>query len=429
MTSFLVESLNLTLTANELNANEWTHFLSKMGKSFILKAIISLKSDDIKHATSRMKQMIQSRDEIPSNALAKAECIDQLSSGIIGEIGSYLNAKDYGRFEQCNRFLYVSCNSPNKVQELRPSSSTTMKRFKLCKYSSVRRLYCWNMDVRKLKIPSAMNSVTELRFDHKSGGFMSSDFIEFLSKFPSAESLNVYHLKIGGINHDQSMMKMLPPNITELRLCAHQFMGEIIKFYANQVEKMWFPYVTVLNVKENNLHFPALFYLNIGWRELGDRLAIEHILSNAPKLKHIRLELDYIGNRTANWSMLFAHKALEMIETEISWHSFESFCDAFESVCAQYQSTSIERIEVSFDLHPHEDGNKREILRVIDDGLEKLFDALQSKEIDFFIDFREELPLFQEEIAGDISDEDIAEITKKYNSKIFVSYFDESVHY
>ena len=160
MACSLVESLNLTLTASELNANEWTHFLSELGKEFILKAIKCLKSDDINRTISTMKQIIQSRDEIPSNARAKVECIDQLSSGLIGEIGSYLNAKDYGRFEQCNRTLYVASNSPNKVQELRPFPSTlldNMEQFKLCKYPSVRRLYCWNMDVRKLSIPSAIS--------------------------------------------------------------------------------------------------------------------------------------------------------------------------------------------------------------------------------------------------------------------------------
>ena len=430
MTASLVDTLNLQLTAGELSASEWSCFLSKMGKTFILRAIRSLNANDIKNATSRMKQIIQSRDEIPPNALAKAGCIDQLSSSLIGEIGSYLDVDEYGRFEQCNRTLYVSCNSPNKVQEIRlPFAKTNnqMKHLKLCKYSSVRILYCFNKNVRKLNIPEAMNSVTKLCFDNKSAGFTSSDFFEFVSKFPSAESLHVYHLRISAVNHDQNMIKMLPPNVKKLGLCAQDFMADVIKFYANQVEELRTAGMAYLNVKRNSLHFSQLFYLDVGWIGTEDHGAVKHILNNAPKLKHIRSGLYDISNWTEDLTMLFAHKALEVIESEIEWSAFESFCDAFEFVSAQYPNTPITRFELSFDLYSERETGQH-MLRVIKSGLEKLYNALQKQDIQISIDFREEGPVDLEAVYLKICEDELARITKKYISKIYVTYWGERIY-
>lgn len=423
----LVDSLNLTLTANELSADEWSLFSSQMGSTLILNSTKSLSPDDVKRATSTMKQIIQSRDEIPSDALAKSECIDQLPSNVIGHIGSYLNAKEYGRFEQCNRTLFVSCNSPNKLQFIRilmPKTNEQTKSFNFRKYASVRTLECWNNDIRKFNIVSSMDSVTHLCFNAygPDGAFTSSELIEFVSKFPSTESLNLCHMKISAVNHDQNMLNMLPPNIKELRLCDHGFMAEIVKLYAGQIEKLYTERdIAYLKVQENNLKFPKLVCFSI-WGASVNEVALGNLLSNAPKLSEFRnLWLDAKDLR-----MLSKHNAVKTIGTEIHWSVFESFCEKFESNLAQRQITSIQRMEMRVDVYSEYE-SKASILKVIGRGFKKVESALQSRDIHLFIDVEENPPIDVEEITGEITQDDIAEITKNYISNIHVSYFGESV--
>ena len=199
----LVDSIKLELTADELSANEWSQFLSNLGKAFILNSIKSLESKGIYRAISAMKQIIQSRDNILSETPSQVECIDQLSSGLIGEIASYLHVQEYGRFEQCNRTLYVASNSPNKVQKIKLSAHNSIIHFGLdksnefysslniYKYSHAQTLECdTSIDVSRLGVSSAINSVTELSFDCRDLSLYDS--ITFASKFPSTKSLKFY---------------------------------------------------------------------------------------------------------------------------------------------------------------------------------------------------------------------------------------------
>eukprot|EP01084_Bolivina_argentea_P135120 238151_1 len=94
----LVDPIRLTLLADQLNHDEWSQFLTKLsssfGRSFILNALKSLKSNDLKSTISMITDIIHSRDEIPSKALPKIQCIDELLPELIGEIGTYLHRKN-----------------------------------------------------------------------------------------------------------------------------------------------------------------------------------------------------------------------------------------------------------------------------------------------------------------------------------------------
>lgn len=282
MMASLSASLNLELTANELSAKEWSRFLSTfdlstLDRSCILSLIKSLQSTAVDRAISTMKQIIQSRDKVPSDALAKVECIDQLSSGLIGEIGSYLNGRDYGRFEQCSRSLYVSCNSPNKVHEVTLGGISerdidNCSSIDFCKYPSVRILDCGYVDISKLNMVSAMEHVTDLTLNCFT---TAREFIDFLSKFPSLQRLDVLYVKLTTQNHDPNMINKLPPNVRKLGLAHHgNLMAEMLKFYASQIEELWCQY-TPIYVQDYNLFFAELRCLNVYWREEGDHSAMQ----------------------------------------------------------------------------------------------------------------------------------------------------------
>ena len=404
----LVDSIKLELVADELSANEWSQFLSKMGKAFILNSIKSTKSKEIHQAISAMKQIIQSRDEALSDTPSQVECIDQLSSGLIGEIASYLHVGEYGRFEQCNRTLYVASNSPNKVQKIKlpahyspanfglDKSNEFYSSLNIYKYSTARTLTCdMCIDILRLGMSSTMYSVTELSFGCR---YLSlSRLIEFTSKFPSTKILKFSGRWSGHeTDLDPKMMKLLPPNVKELGLCHHKSMQNILKFYGSQIEKLSLDDVGCLNVIGNGLNLAELLHLTVQSGLIDSNGSFEWILCNAPKLKKVEV---WCRNKEAD--------------------DFEFFCNAFVSALA-HSSIAVKKFSIDIFLSSRTmkcNQSRHAFLTVFEEGITKISNSLPTEDIHFYIVLNHcmwgGIPFITERIRS---------ILKKKSPKITVQY-------
>ena len=109
-----------------------TKFRQRIGKEEMLRLMCDKSSY---HHLSAMKaeilSMIQERiptlgnesadsdSSNPTDTASDAQSITNLPSTMIGEIASFLDQKSYARFSSTNRKLFVVCNSPNRLVDLR----------------------------------------------------------------------------------------------------------------------------------------------------------------------------------------------------------------------------------------------------------------------------------------------------------------------
>ena len=67
--------------------------------------------------SERISNIIRNRKKKPKLVIKKQ--LDYLSKPLIGHIASYLDQYSYARWSECNRSIYLGCNAPNKLQEIR----------------------------------------------------------------------------------------------------------------------------------------------------------------------------------------------------------------------------------------------------------------------------------------------------------------------
>ena len=120
------------MLANQLDHKEFTQFIFQYinkhkGRNFILESIFksvknmedSKKELIVTPMTNVISSIITNRDsnkqEFNNSTL---DNITKLPSALIVETASYLKAPEYIVFSQCNRKIYVSCNSPCKIYHM-----------------------------------------------------------------------------------------------------------------------------------------------------------------------------------------------------------------------------------------------------------------------------------------------------------------------
>eukprot|EP01084_Bolivina_argentea_P040894 75477_1 len=431
----LVDSLRLTLLSNRLNHDEWSQLTTKLtssfGRAFILNAIKSLQSNDFKSVISMIKEIIYSREEISSEpfALANIQCIDQLSSGLIGNIATYLTAKEYGRFEQSNRCLYISCNTPNKLQTINLSNKNVAcySTINLFKYSPGYYLQLDYEHTNKLNIPSNVNNVSNLCLTTKCGSgysVLTKKCIQFVSKFQSIQRLSMYHLKLNSVDNNNILLDILPPNVTQLGVGSGSFMPFILKFYATQITKLWCPNINDLNVIANNIQFPALTYVNIRAidRENGGIDCMKHIVSNAPKLRTFRCgwlsDIEHFDHFRQVLKPLMIHKTLEYVTLSVSWFEFSLFCDALHSfLLSKEEIIGNRKMNILVDMYSKglSEQLKAELVTTFKTGFMTLCDVLKLEDFEVVVDIRHDLD-------DGITKKQIEEIVTDYLTEINVCY-------
>ena len=120
------------MLANQLDHKEFTQFIFQYinkhnGRKFILESIFksvknmedNKKESMVTPMTNVISSIITNRDpnkqEFNNSTL---DNITKLPSALIVETASYLKAPEYIIFSQCNRKIYVSCNSPCKIYHM-----------------------------------------------------------------------------------------------------------------------------------------------------------------------------------------------------------------------------------------------------------------------------------------------------------------------
>ena len=121
------------MLANQLDHKEFLQFIFQLinkhnGREVILQSLFKQfmnledrsKESRIAPMTNVISSIITNRDpNKPENPnVNQLDSITKLPSALIVETASYLKAPEYIVFSQCNRKIYVSCNSPCKIYHM-----------------------------------------------------------------------------------------------------------------------------------------------------------------------------------------------------------------------------------------------------------------------------------------------------------------------
>ena len=151
----LVQMVRFRWLADQLNDNEFKTFINEMlhkcGRNVVLTQFMDFKALATNGQT--MDKFIEIVQGIILNRKKQPlECVPtrlgSLATSLIGEIGSYLNQKDYRKFAQCSRAIFIGTNSPNTLQVLDLKNVDDYASFKIDNYP---QLYCLKVTLSKFK--------------------------------------------------------------------------------------------------------------------------------------------------------------------------------------------------------------------------------------------------------------------------------------
>eukprot|EP01083_Nonionella_stella_P283221 963849_1 len=95
--------------------------------------------------------------------------LDCLPKRLVGEISSFLSQSDYINLSKTNRFIYMGCNSPNKLLELQLMDVNDYSCINLELYPCIRHLELnlamFNQLMPSITRPSVLNQLESLRLD------------------------------------------------------------------------------------------------------------------------------------------------------------------------------------------------------------------------------------------------------------------------
>eukprot|EP01084_Bolivina_argentea_P053596 98385_1 len=278
----------------QLNRDECDQFLFKLtgkyGTNFIgsllfnswspnAKSIIS--NDQMTTIVQMISNIMQLRDNISNTNNFK---IDTINHQLIGEIASYLSYQDHSKFSECNRAIYIGCNSPNSLQEIPyawPPWGINYSLIHLSRYSSLKML---SFPLRKFDdfpLPSngtfILNNLTNICLEGNEGDPMV-DITSFESQ--NCISFNrIEMLSLELFNNDDAFWKLLRKfghKLKHLQLTdIHTHADETFAIASNE---------------EIKALFPNLEQLSCG--DIPQELVQKLIYFYGPNLKHLSLMSD-----------------------------------------------------------------------------------------------------------------------------------------
>eukprot|EP01084_Bolivina_argentea_P268495 456059_1 len=313
--SILVKAVRFRSLSDQLTDKEYTTFITQVIKShgrqllnrYIFQQFIPTNTSNISELDNLINiisNIIQSRKQ--KKQLLSPTNIDQFPAAIIGFIASYLNQNEYTSFESTNRYVYVSCNSPNTLQYLDLTNVSDISNINLCKYESIKELslnittsldhlkhssstitqtldhLILTQDLKSDEYDFINKSFVEQNFIHNSNikalslsnmkicTICNDTFIKFCHKFP-----NIKHLELSSCHgccmldaKDLTVIKPLFPKLHTLQSCDDCYLiGELfIELFADQIVSLWFVQDAeeLIMFMENSpkINFPKL--LNLG---------------------------------------------------------------------------------------------------------------------------------------------------------------------
>ena len=269
--------------------------------------------------------------------MQKAMKLDLLPKAVIGYTASFLHNNDYFNLCKVNRYLYLSCNSPNTLRWLRlnlqriqlslPIHSPKMQNIETLTLETNEEHKSFDMDLFLVQTAFDFENVKELfLFDLT---FENGQFARFMSKFTK-----VQYLCIQAVDFDVDYLHELKeiPSLRGLELAKstedfdedlHQ---GIIERFDEQLESLT---VDDMAVNFSGLNFPNLQRLNAVYIFPQE---INHIIETAVNLKKFRLQQMYLlendGDEEIHDMMVNVIKS----------------CKKLEYVCLKYVDDNLETL-------------------------------------------------------------------------------------
>ena len=366
------------LTDSEVNQFS-VSLVARLGRNAILSPFCNqfyvkpTKNNDITQIDCAMdivNGIIMSRSKSISNHSSTKIKLDTLPTSIIGEIASYFYQKQYISFSQCNRSIYIGCNSPNTLRRLDLERIKDYSCIKLQKYSQLRELKVklskfhqlsssangaklthlkklllhgesqTNVDMEPLTGNIIFKNIIHLTLQHfgsEQSNVSTSAFTNILSKFSNVEFLQSKWCEIDAQHGSEFDVKTLLPKlkgfsnwscnsalITNKLLAVY---GDTIKIWQdfNESEDIIIPSsISFTNLEEIILDQPSATLLNT-------------ISDKASTLRVLRLQdassngMDKVVWREYLQKVFVQHQSLEYLRIhEVSYDDFVDICDGIE---------------------------------------------------------------------------------------------------
>ena len=125
----LTKAIRFRSLTEDLTPKERTEFINNVSSSnepLIIKALFHHFiqespgiQKEVDSMNAQLSGIIETRERTSSQKTAFLFTLADVSNAIIGNIASYLTQNDYFRFSRTSRPLYLACNTPNMLREIR----------------------------------------------------------------------------------------------------------------------------------------------------------------------------------------------------------------------------------------------------------------------------------------------------------------------
>ena len=232
---------------------------------------------DAKNVNDMISTIIRKRDEILDEP--QEHKLDMIPSPLIAHIGSFLNQWDYIDLSKSNRSIYLGCNEPNMMQQLRLYDDHECSNIKLKLYPSIKYFHLELQHFNKLSPPTTskcifnqldglklcgdednivnnetleqfidnnffnLNNVTKLICSDFNGRIHPRLFTYLLSKFSELKCLKLADV---ACDIDVDAVKKVLPKLHAMSICQRYYQDNDIKIkllihaLANQLERVGF---------------------------------------------------------------------------------------------------------------------------------------------------------------------------------------------
>eukprot|EP01083_Nonionella_stella_P114888 340066_1 len=348
---------------------------------------------DADYLSNSINQIILSRKNKPKS-LPKLK-LDHVPKQLIGVISSFLPQFDYINFSKTNRFIYLGCNSPNKLHELNLKPIEHYSSIDLTLYPSIHRLALDLSKCNKLMHGSVVlnelctlslninntdfdidlflkhnwvnvNHITYLEFSIFDHVLLSSQWTKIFSKFPNVQylKLNCY---VDGIDPD--ILKENYPNLRGLYLCVcEQSMGKcqhLIDVFGSTLECLSLD--RILNLGVHDINFASLEQLQLrAYMHIGEGSQIvRDILKTAKNAKRIGFCVAHNDSQIVN-TVLSSTKSLQYIELQCLPNTFEFVLSGLKDGLYQIKKWKRKQFKVHISMFMESD-NQLNVAQYIED--------------------------------------------------------------
>eukprot|EP01083_Nonionella_stella_P066214 174156_1 len=109
-----MEAVVSLYSANKILTIIFNHFVNRFEQNYEHQTDVNNLIDMISNIIDSREKKESHKTDTPRSPIT----IDSIPYEMIGECASYLQAPDYLHFSQCNRRIYIGCNSPSTLQTL-----------------------------------------------------------------------------------------------------------------------------------------------------------------------------------------------------------------------------------------------------------------------------------------------------------------------